>query len=453
MDPVSISTIAHWADGRLSGGNAAAEVDAVCTDSRALKPGSLFVALRGEKFDGHDFVQEAAKSGAAGAVVEEAVKDLPAEFPVIRVGRTLGALQKIAAAYRLTLPMKVVNVTGSNGKTSTKDYTAAVLARRGAVAKTEGNLNNHIGLPLTILRASGRHQFGVFEIGMNHPGEIAPLARISRPDAGVITNIGMAHIEYMGSREAIALEKGMLAEAVGSEGFVVLPSGDRFTDSIAGRTRAKVIRAGLERGDVYATDVTADADGSRFVAHARGQTAEGRLAAPGRHMVQNAMLAVAVGVEYGVPLDECLDALREAKLTKGRLERKMVRGIQVLDDSYNANPDSMVAALETLGELPGRRIAVLGQMNELGAESERGHRRVGEAAARENIDCVISVGNIAAGIADAARAHGVKHVLTSQNTSEAAAILRSLARNGDTVLIKGSRSVKMETIVEELARS
>ena len=327
-----------------------------------------------------------------------------------------------------------------------------MLGIRGRVAKTEGNLNNHIGLPLTILRASGQDEFGVFEIGMNHPGEIAPLVRISRPDAAVITNIGVAHIEFMGSREAIAREKGMLAEAVGAEGFVVLPVDDDFADSIKARTQARVIRAGLDRGDVYATDVNADGEGSRFVAHARGFTAEGRVTAPGRHMVKNAMLAVAVGLEYGVGLEDCMEGLRQARLTRGRLERKMVRGICILDDSYNANPDSMVAALETLGEMPGRRIAVLGQMNELGVESERGHRRVGEAAAREKIDCVIAVGTIASGIASAAREHGVKHALTPQTTSEAAAILRSMARNGDTVLIKGSRSVKMETIIEEMAR-
>lgn len=449
---MSISTIANWVNGEFSRGSAVTEADAVCTDSRALKPGAIFVALRGEKFDGHDFIRQAAESGAAGAVVEEAPEGLPAGFAVIKVADTLVALQRMAAAYRRALPMMVINITGSNGKTSTKDFTAAVLGRRRRVAKTEGNLNNHIGLPLTILRATAMDEFGVFEIGMNHPGEIAPLARISRPDAGVITNIGVAHIEHMGSRAAIAKEKGMLAEAVGPEGFVVLPVDDDFTESIAARTRAKVVRAGLETGDVYATSIRSDASGSRFTVHAGGNAAEGRIEAPGRHMVHNAMLAVAVALEFGIPLEECMEGLRTARLTKGRLERKMVRGISILDDSYNANPDSMVAALQTLGELPGRRIAVLGQMNELGAESGPGHRRVGEAAAREKIDYVITVGGIAAGIAAAAREHGVTHVFSQETTAEAAALLRSMARKGDTVLIKGSRSVRMETIVEELSR-
>ena len=452
MDAVSIGAIANWIEGGLSGGDAGAKVDDVCTDSRALMPGALFVALRGDKFDGHNFIRKAAESGAAGAVVEDAPGDLPSGFAVIKVADTLAALQQMAAAYRRTLPAKVINITGSNGKTSTKDFTAAVLARGGRVATTEGNLNNHIGLSLTILRASAKDDFGVFEIGMNHPGEIAPLARISRPDAGVITNIGVAHIEHMGSREAIAREKGMLAEAVTRTGFVVLPADDEFTNAIAARTDAKVIRAGIGSGDVYAADVAADGSGSSFTAHALGRAARGSIEAPGRHMVRNAMLAVAVGIECGIPLEDCLEGLRNAKLTKGRLERKMVRGIGILDDSYNANPDSMVAALETLGGMPGRRIAVLGQMNELGAESEAGHRRVGETAAREKIDCVITVGAIAAGIASAAREHGAKIVMTPETTSEAAAILRSMARKGDTVLIKGSRSVRMETIVEELER-
>jgi UDP-N-acetylmuramoyl-tripeptide--D-alanyl-D-alanine ligase len=453
VDAVSISMIADWANGELSHGNAGAKVDAVCTDSRALAPGALFVALRGDKFDGHAFVKKAADAGAAGAVVEEVTGELPEGFAMIQVKDTLAALQGMAANYRRTLRAKIINVTGSNGKTSTKDYTAAVLGERGRVAKTEGNLNNHIGLPLTILRASSQDDFGVFEIGMNHPGEIEPLARISQPDAGIITNVGVAHIEYMGSREAIAQEKGMLAEAVGAQGVVVLPVDDPFTESIAARTTARVVRAGLQHGDVFASDLSADSEGTRFTVHARGRRAQGQIAAPGRHLVRNAMLAVAVGLEYGLGLDACMEGLRGAKLTKGRLERKKVHGISILDDSYNANPDSMIAALQTLGQMPGRRIAVLGQMNELGVESERCHRSVGETAAREKIDFVITVGGIAAGIAAAAREYGVKHVLTPETTAEAAAILRSLARHGDTVLIKGSRSVKMETIIEELART
>ncbi|MEI8342089.1 MAG: UDP-N-acetylmuramoyl-tripeptide--D-alanyl-D-alanine ligase, partial [Verrucomicrobiota bacterium] len=363
---------------------------------------------------------------------------------------TLLALQQIAASYRRTLPLKAVVITGSNGKTSTKDFTAAVLSRRFKVIKTEGNLNNHIGLPLTLLRASAADEIGVFEIGMNHPGEIGPLAQIAQPEVGVITNIGVAHIEFMGSRDAIAAEKGMLAEALGSGGHLVLDTEDDYTPAIAGRTRAKVIRSGAE---VCVTEVRQDADGSTFTVHENDRSAQVQLPVPGRHMISNALLAIAVGTIFGLTLEECAAGLAKSRLTKGRLELKTIRGIRVIDDSYNANPDSMVAALQTLSGMPaqGRRIAVLGKMNELGVESERGHRRVGEAAGREGIDCLVAVGTVAAWIADAAVESGVKEVIRVATTGEAADVLRKMAQPGDVMLVKGSRSVKMETIVEGLA--
>lgn len=453
MDPVALGTIAKWAGGALRGGDSARVVTNLCTDSRKLQPGDLFLALRGEKFDAHTFVGRAAEQGAAGVVGEEAPENLPADFGVILVADTLAALQQIAAHYRATLPLKVVAITGSNGKTSTKDFTAAVLSERFRVIKTEGNFNNHIGLPLTMLSAKSSDQIGVFEIGMNHPGEVAPLAKLARPDAGVITNIGVAHIEFMKTREAIALEKGMLAEEIGVAGHVVLAGDDDYSASIAQRTKAQVVFAGIDNGQVRASDIRTENDGSHFTLRASGQSAPARLAVPGRHMIRNALLAVAVGSIFGLSLEECAAGLAKVQLTKGRLEQKFIRGIRVLDDSYNANPDSMLAALRTLAEMPGRRIAVLGQMNELGGESERGHREVGEAAAREKIDCVITVGAIAAKIAETAARHGVKQTFEAVSTGEAAARLREMAREGDTVLIKGSRSARLETIVEELARA
>ncbi len=453
VDPVALDTIAKWADGKLLRGDAARKVTNICTDSRKLQPSDLFLALRGEKFDAHSFVVEAAKQGAAGAVVEEVTENLPPDFAIIKVADTLAALQQIAGNYRRSLPLKVVAITGSNGKTSTKDFTAAVLGERFRVVKTHGNLNNHIGLPLTMLSANSNDKIGVFEIGMNHPGEIAPLAKLSQPDVGVITNIGVAHIEFMGTRAAIAQEKGMLAEAVGTGGHVVLTADDDYSNSIAQRTKARVILAGIDSGEIRASEVRSGIDGSDFTLNANGKSAHARLAVPGRHMIRNALLAVAVGTIFGLSLDECAAGLAKVQLTKGRLEQKLIRGVRVIDDSYNANPDSMIAALRTLAEMPGRRIAVLGQMNELGAESDRGHREVGEAAACENIDCVLTVGEIAARIADAASQHGVKQILKAASTQEAAGQLRAIAREGDTILIKGSRSVRMETIIEEFARA
>lgn len=428
-------------------------MSALCTDSRSLKKGDLFVALRGENFDGHTFLQAAVEAGALGAIVERA-QTVPEGFVLIEVADTLAALQGVASKYRATLPMKVVGITGSNGKTSTKDLTAAVLERKFSVLKTEGNLNNHIGLPLTLLRAGKVHEFGVIEMGMNHPGEIAPLAKMAAPMIGIITNIGVAHIENMGSRAAIAAEKGMLAEALPKEGFLIQSAADEFAASISKRSSATSLLAGIDTGDVQATRLREEVGGTSFIIKANGEQVEACLPVPGVHMVQNALLAVTAGLVSGLSLGECAQALAQVVLTKGRLQKKLVKGIHFIDDSYNANPDSMIAALRTLERLPveGRRIAVLGRMNELGQYAESGHKQVGEAAAQSRMDLVISVGESADWIAQAAAQAGAtaEHV---DSTESAAALLRNRVRPGDTVLVKGSRSVRMERVIEEFARS
>ncbi|MDB6149119.1 MAG: UDP-N-acetylmuramoylalanyl-D-glutamyl-2,6-diaminopimelate/D-alanyl-D-alanyl ligase [Chthoniobacter sp.] len=427
-------------------------VTTVCTDSRALKAGDLFVALRGDNFDGHSFVAEAARRGAAAAIVEEVPPELVTGFGVIQVANTLRALQNLASEYRRSLPMQVVGITGSNGKTSTKDAAACVLGEHFQVTKTEGNFNNHIGLPLTILRARTGDQVGVFEMGMNHPGEIAPLAAMAAPDVAIITGIGVAHIEFMGTREAIALEKGMLAEALPPSGTLILSAHDDFSQALAKRTKADAVFAGIDAGDVRASDLRPHFTGTRFKLSADGHSVDAEIPVPGEHMVRNALLAVAAGRVFGLSLEECAAGLQKLRVTKGRLEHKTVRGIQILDDTYNANPDSMTAALRTLASLPaaGRRIAVLGRMGELGVEAQRGHQQVGEAAAREHIDCVVGVGEEAEWIADSAWRGGVEKVVKVPDTDEATKLLRLYARPGDVLLIKGSRSAKMERIVEGL---
>jgi UDP-N-acetylmuramoyl-tripeptide--D-alanyl-D-alanine ligase len=452
MDATPFSFIAESTGGRLLGGDPAATVTNVCTDSRALKPGDLFVALRGEKFDGHHFLAEAARTGAAGAITETEMPDAPAGFARIVVGDTLRALQSLAGAYRATLPLRAVGITGSNGKTSTKDFTAAVLAQRFSVTRTAGNLNNHIGVPLTLLRASRSHQAGVFEAGMNHPGEIAPLAALIRPDVAIITNIGVAHIEFMGTREAIALEKGMLAEAVGAGGTVVLNADDEFTPSIAKRARARVVTAGIAGGEVRASNLEAVSNGTKFRLHAAGQSVEAELPVPGEHMVRNSLLACAAGLALGLTLEECARGLRDPQLTAGRLTQKTVGGIHILDDTYNANPDSMSAAVVTLARMPGagRRIAVLGFMGELGHECERGHRRVGEIAGREKLDALITVGTEARWIADEAESAGVREVIRAADAEAAARALREIATPGDTVLVKASRSARLERVIQSI---
>jgi UDP-N-acetylmuramoyl-tripeptide--D-alanyl-D-alanine ligase len=453
MEPLSLSQISEFAGAKLMRRHAGKMVERVSTDSRTIKPGELFVALRGENFDAHDFIAQVAHLGAVGAIVSKAESQkLPDEFAVLRVEDTLAAYQNLAGNYRKALALKVLGITGSNGKTSTKDFAASILAHRHRVAKTEGNFNNHVGLPRTVLEATRDHDLAVWELGMNHPGEIAALARIAAPDAAIITNIGIAHIEFMGSREAIAQEKGALAEAVHAEGFVILNADDPFSEAMGKQTRARVIFAGIEKGSIRAVDVQQTASGCEFTIIEGAHRCRAQLPVPGLHMVQNAMLAVAAGRSFGMSLEECAAGLASAPLTKARLQIREINGVQFIDDSYNANPDSMKAALRTLVELEseGKRVAVLGRMFELGAESERGHREVGEAAATLGVDHLVSIGENA--IADAARHAGLENSAVVESPNEAAERLREIVSAGDLVLIKGSRLARTELVLEEFAK-
>jgi UDP-N-acetylmuramoyl-tripeptide--D-alanyl-D-alanine ligase len=451
MNRLSIFQFAKLAGATVSSGDGQVFVDRISTDSRTLKRGELFVALHGENFDGHNFVEAAAKAGAVGAIVDFNWKGkVPEPFKLIRVKDTLQAYQKLAANYRKSLSLKVVAITGSNGKTSTKDFAASVLARRFRVTKTEGNFNNHIGLPRTILEATSEDEVAVWEIGMNHPGEVAGLAKLAAPDVAVITNIGLAHIEFMGSRDKIANEKGALVEAVDAEGTVILNADDPFTKSISVRARARVILAGTAAGTIRASEITQSGSGTDFTILEGAHRCRAQLPVPGLHMVQNAMLAVAVGRVFGLSLEDCAAGLVAAPLTKARLQIKEIGGVQFIDDSYNANPDSMRAALRTLVELDvdGKRIAVLGEMRELGDESERGHREVGETAAALKVDHLVTIGNVAAAIAEAAEHAGLKKSVAVGSTSEAADLLSEIAAPGDLVLIKGSRAARTEEVIE-----
>jgi UDP-N-acetylmuramoyl-tripeptide--D-alanyl-D-alanine ligase len=451
MNPLSISQIAELATAKLASGEGKASVERISTDSRTIKKGELFVALRGENFDGHKFVEEVAKTGASGAIVDlKWHGKIPKGFAIIRTDDTLLAYQNLAANYRKSLPLKVLAITGSNGKTSTKDFAASVLGRKFRVTKTQGNFNNHVGLPRTILEATSADQIAVWEIGMNHPGEVSPLAKIAAPDGAIITNIGVAHIEFMGSREAIALEKGALAEAVGSNGTVVLNADDLFSEGIAKRTQARVVFAGIENGLLRAIDIAQTPEGSEFTILEGAHRCRAQLSVPGLHMVQNALLATAAGRAFGVLLEECAIGLATAPLSKARLQIKEINGVQFLDDSYNANPDSMKAALRTLVELSteGKRIAVLGEMRELGAESQRGHQEVGEAAAELGVDHLIGIGEMGEVISNAAKRGGLEKSSAVGSTSEAAELLSETAEPGDLVLIKGSRLARTEEVIE-----
>ncbi len=452
MKPLSLNIITEYCDGRLVKGDPAVVCGSVNTDSRKIQPGELFFALVGEHFNAHDFISQVALGGAAAVVVSrtpENVATLPCA--VIEVEDTLLALQTLARRHReLTRPL-VVGITGSNGKTSTKDFLAAIMRQKFQVGATLGNLNNHIGLPITMLRMQEGDDCGIFEMGMNHAGEIEVLASIAQPDAAIITNIGVAHIEYMGTRENIALEKGMLVEAVPGNGLVVLNANDDYATSLAARSKGKVLLAGIARGDVSASISESGVQGSTFTLDFAGTNQiEVHLPVPGEHMVGNATLAAACAWHYGVSPEQIAGVLGKVEITKGRLQVKHWHGVTFLDDSYNANPDSMRAGLKTLAgmNVSGRKIAVLGRMGELGAHAESGHREVGEFAALMGLDAVFTVGEEASIMSEvASRAPQKTETRHFGSHADCSDYLMSWLKKDDAVLLKGSRSSGMEKIL------
>jgi len=456
VKPVDLATIARWSGGSLLRGVPSAKVASISTDTRKPVPGSLFVALSGESFDAHDFLEAAGESGVAAMLVSRLTKYTEdCEAAIIHVGDTLTALQELARNYRQSLSdLRVVGVTGSNGKTSTKDFIREVLGGSEQVSATLGNFNNHIGLPLTILSTGPDQKRAVWEMGMSNPGEIERLAEIAAADVAVITHIGTAHIEFMKTREAIALEKGMLVEAIDGDGVVILNANDDCSQGLAERSRGRVVRAGIESGEVRAEGLVSSAEGTDFDLVTNDGKASVRLPVAGRHMVGNAILAAAVGLEFGCSLKDIAARLSGAILTGGRLQRREVAGLNFLDDSYNANPDSMRAALRTLIDIAttGRRIAVLGRMAELGDCEESEHLQLGATVAGLAIDVLIGVGDAGQWIVDGARREGREALVIEhfEDQKGAAEYIKAEAATDDLILVKGSRSASMEAVIREL---
>ncbi len=418
----------------------------VSTDTRSLTLGAVFFALSGENFNGDTFAPQALAAGATVAVVREWTGEVPASTAVIVVADTLLALQRLACWWRKQLDIPVVAITGSNGKTSTKDFTAAILSRHFNVSATRGNLNNHIGVPLTVLATTPEHSAAVWEMGMNHSGEIAPLCEIARPKYGVITNIGTAHIEFLKTREAIAEEKGMLARALPADGILFLPATCEFQDYLRQRTRAAMVAVGNGRGLVRAENIRFETAGTSFNLVIEGaESAEVSLSVPGRHMVTNALLAAGVGWKLGLSTAEIAAGLSTAILTGGRLGRYQYQGTTVIDDTYNANPESMAAAIETLADTPvsngARRIIVLGRMGELGTHAPAAHLRTGALAAERHLT-VVAVGEGAEGIAE-----GAQNAPHFPDLDQAAKWLTREVKPGDVVLFKGSRTATIERVM------
>lgn len=458
MRTVSMVEAAAWMGAELRG-DAPDFGAAVFSDSRNPVPGGLFVALKGERFDGHAYVDEVLHEGASGAVVSKAwASDLEACVPagkaLLVVDDPLVGLQRMAAAYRRGFEIPVIGITGSNGKTSTKEFAVAALGG-GDVLGTEGNLNNHIGVPLTLMRLDASHRGAVVEMGMNHAGELAPLVEMAQPTCGIVTCVGVAHIEHLGSREAIAAEKVVVAEGVPVGGTAILNAEDDFFAWMRHRLEAtgrKVIGVGVG-GDVEFVECGETSNGARFrlkAGHrAGGWEVDVEIRVPGRHMALNAALGLTGAVVCGAVPQEAAVRVAGVEAAKGRLRCVKIAGVEVLDDSYNANPDSMVAALRVLARRGrGRKVAALGRMGELGVHAQAGHVRVGREAGECGVAWVVAVGGEEAGwIASAARDAGVARVDHFPNTTIAADALRGELRPGDTLLVKGSRSAHMEAVI------
>ena len=424
-------------------------------DSRLVSQGQLFVALPGERTDGHLHLDEAIERGAAALLVTRQPAD-PEAFgavTVVRVADALAALGAMAAAWRLRFDPLVVGVTGSIAKTSTKEAIAAVVAATRPILKSEGNQNNEIGLPLTLLRLGPKHRAAILEMGMYVGGEIADLAAIARPSIGVVTAVQAVHLSRIGTIEAVEAAKGELLEALPPDGTAILNADDPIVTRMDRRTVARAVRYGFaESADVQATDVrSAGTAGMRFRLRSPAGAREVTIPVLGRLSVHNAAAGAAVGLAAGIDLDTIAEALAGGWSAPHRVELVALRGMTVIDDSYNASPGSVTAALELLGELPGRHVAVLGEMLELGEAHESGHQAVGEAAGGI-ADLLVVVGEDAGGIVAGALDAGLDstRIHLAPDAETALDILRPRLRDGDTVLVKASRGIGLDRLVDAL---
>jgi UDP-N-acetylmuramoyl-tripeptide--D-alanyl-D-alanine ligase len=456
MEACSLQFISTACGGEQLSGLPEAPVGRVCTDSRQAQPGDLFFALRGERFDGHDYLREVSAKGVCAAMVERG--RVPASWSgcaLISVEDTRTALGRLAAHYRKRFVLPVVAVGGSNGKTTTKELVASVLKQRLTTLWSEASFNNDIGVPLTLLRLDKSYQAAVLEMGTNHPGELAPLMNMIRPNYGVITCVGREHLEFFGDIAGVAQEEGWLAELLPADGKLFVNGDDEWASHTTARTRAQVVRVGFAAGnDWRARGVRLDSRGMRFQVDGPKTDLAGeyRIHLLGRHQVVNALFAIAIAMEMGMGRADVIRGLAECRPPKMRLEMWEVGGLRLLDDAYNANADSMLAALRTLRELPckGRRVAVLGDMAELGAHSEGAHEEIGRQAAELGIAQLFAVGRMAPVVGRAARAAGLNRVFEFADVETAAAAVKSFVKAGDLVLLKASRAMRLERIAEVL---
>lgn len=468
MEKVNVGQLAHWTKGTIVRGTAHTDIRSISTDTRTLKSGSFFVPLAGEHFDGHTFILDAIARGARGAFCSEdqltAVLDLLAEhgidpsFAVIRVADTLTALQDVARGYRAMFEMPVIGVTGSNGKTTTKEMIAAMLSTQVPVAWTQHNLNNQIGVPLTLFDMESHLGAIVVEMGTNAPGEIEVLASIACPTVGVVTNVGPVHLEGLGDVEEVAKEKSELIRALPDLGVAVINADDPRVKSMARATRARVVTFGFQPdAHVRAESVeTRGLDGTRFVIHSGDLRFPVVVRLAGRHQISNALAAAAAVLAMGFPKEAVQEGLLALKPTPMRMQvRQLKHDIVLIDDAYNASPLSMEAAIETLADISTRRrVAILGGMLELGQESKALHERVGASVEAKEIEFLVAIGPEGRWIMEGALAAGMPsdRVQYYRDVDEAADQVPSVVQPGDVILLKASRGYRLERVGQRLEK-
>lgn len=421
--------------------------NSICIDSREGKIGALFVALVGENTDGHKYISSAVEKGCTVVLSQ---KEVVCDACVILVEDTLEAFHKIAAAYRSEFSAKAVGITGSVGKTTTKEFIYAVLNGKYNTLKSQGNFNSETGMPLTVFNLEESHEMAVFEMGMDAKGEIAALTKIARPDIAVITNIGVMHIEHLGSRKNILAAKLEIERGLRRTGIMVLNADDDMLWSVRDKLKHKIVYYGIDNKEaLYRAENIAYGTGiTRFDIVTPMGTVPARINTEGRHNVLNALAAVVTGLYSGIPLNDCVKFLLDFETTGMRQNVYEYNGVTIIEDCYNAGPDSMKAALDILKNKPKNRIAVLSDMLELGKQSPDFHEEVGEKCAA-CADKLIAYGELSAYICEGAKKAGLEKVFYCKDSNEAAEILKNEAAKGDTVLFKGSRGMKVEQVLEK----
>lgn len=455
MQIMGLDEIIKAVKGELISGDISTKIEGVSTDSRNIKSGDIFIPIVGEKFDGHGFIKSSLEEEAAASLTSKPMDPINGKA-LIRVEDTLKALGDIAAFYRSKFNIPVVGITGSVGKTSTKDMVSAALSRKFNVLKTQGNFNNQIGLPLTIFNLDSFHQAAVLEMGMSGFGEISSLTAIARPDIAVITNIGLSHIEKLGSRQNILKAKMEIFEGLKSGGLVVLNGDDKLLYGLKDLLKFRTVYYGMEDGLTYqACNVKSMGEqGTSFEITYKNNDYKVNVPVPGIHNIYNALAAIAVGIEMNMPMESIIEGISEFTPSKMRLNIISHKGIKVINDAYNASPQSMEAAIEVLKDIgdSGRTFAVLGDMLEMGEWAYKAHTDVGKYAVSKGVDYIITVGENAKSIASGAIDSGAARdsVFSFDNNSEVSSFLKSIVKEGDIILVKGSRGMKMEDIVDSL---